>query len=63
MIYLGVDPGASGAIVALDAAGPELDVYFSVATSEQWTDKGGTWQERTEWHGIRSFNPVSEVRP
>lgn len=25
---------------------------FSVATSERYQDKGGEWQEKTEWHSI-----------
>lgn len=29
---------------------------FSIATSEQWKDKQGRKQERTEWHNIAVFN-------
>jgi single-strand DNA-binding protein len=25
---------------------------FNMATSESWKDKGGNWQERTEWHRV-----------
>ncbi|RKQ71522.1 single-strand binding protein [Litorimonas taeanensis] len=29
---------------------------FSIATSEQWKDKQGQRQEKTEWHNIAVFN-------
>ena len=29
---------------------------LNVATSERWKDKGGDWQERTEWHKVTVFN-------
>lgn len=29
---------------------------FSIATSEQWKDKAGEKQERTEWHNVVIFN-------
>lgn len=35
---------------------------FSIATSEQWTDKqSGEKQERTEWHRIVFFGRAAEV--
>lgn len=35
---------------------------FSVATSEQWTDKqSGDKQERTEWHAIVAFGKLAEI--
>ncbi len=37
-------------------------VNFSIATSEQWTDKNtGDRQERTEWHRIVVFGRQAEV--
>ena len=35
---------------------------FSVATSEEWTDKGsGEKRERTEWHRIVAFRRLGEI--
>jgi single-strand DNA-binding protein len=34
---------------------------FSLATSEFWTDKNGTRQERTEWHNIVAWNKLAEL--
>lgn len=34
---------------------------FSVATSEQWTDKQGQKQERTEWHRIIVWGKIAEL--
>lgn len=34
---------------------------FSLATSENWTDKSGTRQERTEWHNIVAWNKLAEI--
>ena len=34
---------------------------ISVATSEQWTDKEGEKQERTEWHRIKFFGRLAEI--
>ena len=28
---------------------------FSIATSEQWKDKAGAKQEKTEWHNITMY--------
>lgn len=37
-------------------------VNFSIATSEQWTDKNtGEKQEKTEWHNIVSFGKQAEI--
>ena len=37
-------------------------VNFSIATSEQWTDKNtGDRQEKTEWHNIVSFGKQAEI--
>lgn len=34
---------------------------FSIATSENWTDKNGTRQERTEWHNIVAWRRLAEL--
>ncbi|MCP4671139.1 MAG: single-stranded DNA-binding protein [Desulfobacula sp.] len=37
-------------------------VNFSIATSEQWTDKNtGDKQEKTEWHNIKAFGKPAEI--
>jgi single-strand DNA-binding protein len=52
---LGVDPELrytpSGKAVA----------NFSVATSERWTDKDGSKQEKTEWHRIVVWGKLAEL--
>ena len=35
-------------------------VNFSIATSENWTDKNGEKQERTEWHRIVVWGKTGE---
>jgi single-strand DNA-binding protein len=34
---------------------------LNVATSEQWTDKNGQKQERTEWHRIVVWGKLAEI--
>ena len=34
---------------------------FSLATSEVWTDKSGTRQERTEWHNIVAWTRLADT--
>src|ERR1041385_6612349 len=34
---------------------------FSIATSEQWTDKAGQKQERTEWHAVDVWGKTAET--
>lgn len=34
---------------------------FNVATNEQWTDKGGERQERTEWHRIVAWGKLAQI--
>jgi single-strand DNA-binding protein len=34
---------------------------FSLATSENWTDKSGTRQERTEWHNIVAWSRLADL--
>ena len=34
---------------------------FSIATSEQWNDRDGKKQERTEWHNIVAWRKLAEI--
>src|SRR5215475_777317 len=34
---------------------------FSLATNESYKDKGGQWQERTEWHNIVAWQRLAEI--
>ncbi|MDM7995948.1 MAG: single-stranded DNA-binding protein [Acidobacteriota bacterium] len=34
---------------------------FSLATSENWTDKNGSRQEHTEWHTIVAWNKLADL--
>lgn len=34
---------------------------LSIATSEQWKDKSGDKQERTEWHRVTLFGKTAEI--
>lgn len=34
---------------------------FSIATDEQWKDKNGERQTRTEWHNITLFGKLGEI--
>ena len=34
---------------------------FRVATTENWKDQSGEWQERTEWHRIVIFGKLGEI--
>jgi single-strand DNA-binding protein len=34
---------------------------FSLATSENYTDKNGTRQERTEWHSVKAFGKLADI--
>lgn len=34
---------------------------FSIATSEQWKDKAGAKQEKTEWHNITMYRRLAEI--
>ena len=53
--YLGADPEVrytpSGSAVA----------NFRIATTEQWTDKEGGKQEKTEWHKIVAWRKLGET--
>jgi single-strand DNA-binding protein len=41
--------------------GGEPVCELRLATSEQWTDKGGARQERTEWHAISVWGKTAEL--
>jgi single-strand DNA-binding protein len=41
--------------------GGEPVCELRLATSEQWTDKGGAKQERTEWHTISVWGKTAEL--
>ena len=34
---------------------------FSVATTEQWKDKSGAKQERTDWHRVEFIGRIAEI--
>jgi len=34
---------------------------FSMATKEQWKDKDGQKQDKTEWHNIVTFGKLAEI--
>lgn len=42
-------------------AGGDAVCNLSIATSEQWKDKNGEKQERTEWHRIVLFGRQAEI--
>lgn len=39
----------------------ETIANFSVATTDQWKDKAGAKQERTEWHRVVCFRKLGEI--
>ena len=39
----------------------DVQVTFSLATSESWKDKSGAKQERTEWHNIVMYRRLAEI--
>lgn len=52
---LGADPEMNSANNGTQVAN------LSLATSEQWTDKGGERQERTEWHRLVLWDKLADV--
>ena len=41
--------------------GGQAVANFNIATNENWTDKGGAKQERTEWHKIVVWGKTAEL--
>ena len=39
----------------------EAVANFGVATSEQWKDRNGERQERTEWHSVTLYRRLAEI--
>ena len=39
----------------------DMVANFNIATSERWTGKDGTKEEKTEWHGIVAFRKLAEI--
>src|ERR1041384_7492013 len=37
----------------------DLVAKFSLATNERYKDKGGEWQDRTEWHNIVAWQRLN----
>jgi len=42
-------------------AGGMAVAKFTVATNERYKDKGGEWQDRTEWHNITCWGRTAEI--
>lgn len=53
--YLGKDP------VSRYMPNGDAVTNTSLATSEQWKDKNGERQERTEWHNLVFFRKLAEI--
>ena len=51
--------GADPEIKSLPSGGKVAN--FNIATSEQWTNKEGNKEERTEWHRIVAFGKLAEI--
>ncbi|HYD34140.1 MAG TPA: single-stranded DNA-binding protein [Methylophilaceae bacterium] len=43
------------------AASGDAIASFSIATTDNWKDKDGQKQERTEWHRISVFGKLAEI--
>lgn len=41
--------------------GGQTVANFRIATTDAWTDKSGTRQERTEWHRISAWGKTAEI--
>jgi single-strand DNA-binding protein len=41
--------------------GGTLVASLSLATSERYKDKGGEWQDRTEWHNVVAYSRGAEI--
>lgn len=61
VIIVGRLGSAVKVISSIDDNGKGGMVSFSVATSENWKDKNGERQEKTEWHDVVAFNKLAEI--
>src|ERR1700693_4375623 len=52
--------GANPVVRALPNSGQNV-ANFSVATTERFTDRSATKQERTEWHRVVAFGPLADT--
>lgn len=41
--------------------GGQAVANFSIATTEKWKTKEGTWEEKTEWHNIVVWGKLAEL--
>ena len=53
--YLGANP----VVRTLPNSGQNV-ANFSLATTERFTDRSGTKQQRTEWHRVVAFGPLAD---
>jgi len=44
-----------------DTAGGKKYVRFAIATSENWKDKAGEWQEKTTWHNVTYWGELYKM--
>jgi single-strand DNA-binding protein len=54
--FVGRDPE-----VARKADGQTLSAWFSVATTDRWTDGAGEKKERTQWHRVVFWDRLAET--
>ena len=52
--------GANPVVRALPNSGQNV-ANFSLATTERFTDRSGTKQQRTEWHRVVAFGPLADT--
>ena len=52
--------GAAPVIRTLPNSGQNV-ANFSLATTERFTDRSGTKQQRTEWHRVVAFGPLADT--
>jgi single-strand DNA-binding protein len=64
-------PKSVNKVILLGNVGKDPEVKFlpsgsavanlTIATSERFKDKGGEWQERTEWHNLVAYQRLAEI--
>ena len=52
--------GANPQVRTLPNSGQNV-ANFSLATTERFTDRSGTKQQRTEWHRVVAFGPLADT--